>query len=479
YLGARLLWLPMRGDPVRGLSPSTHAGFVLETLARAALYLLAPFDLSISSSVLTERGGHVAPEAAYVWLGAAVVLLLGLGLLWSARRRRRVFWALLAFSISLLPISNIVWIGGIGLTSPRFFYLPSILLAWSAIELGRGRFSALSPRLALIAGAMGALTLAVLLALQSSVYASATAFWLSELRSRPDVPGNIEFFAERDWRDGNAEQALARSFCEFRLVQERFSFRGEGARIIMKTLEHWAEVTPDSDRARLAAIADFLAAVGQPKGSARLSLEISVELPEQGKVRQRLRRFAAPLLTQEAELRVRVGEPTRAGELIRQARASCPRCDDLLDRQARVAYRAFEPELAEQLAQGTLDATWGGSPKRALLARQKAMNAAIERADGAARAQLLAQRAAEAWLPAEALRLLEGIAAARAAPDIELAKLRLHFAKLAGDAAATQRAAGDLGIAPPALPPGISGERTQRYVDELKTGCAYPKELIE
>lgn len=472
YLAARQIWLPMRSEPIRGLGALTHVGFVLETLGRGALYLLAPFDLSISSPILTERGGHVAPAAAYVWLGGAVSLLLGLALFWTWRRRQSAFWALGAFLVSLVPVLNVVWIGGIGLTSPRFFYLPSLLVAWAAIELLKGRFQTLASPMAAVVGGAFTLTLAALLALQSSVYASRLAFWSSELRSRPDVPGNIEYFVDRDWRDGEPERALARSVCAYRIAQERFSFRGEGASIISKALEQWSARIPDADRAQLTAIADFLAATRRPEGKAVLGLDLSIEIPPGGKVRNQLQRFAAPSLTQEAELRVRTGERERAIELVHAARASCPRCGDLLDRQARVVYRAFDPELAARLAAATSSDDWGGAPKMVMIARLRSHNDAIAKASGLERTQLEVQRAAELGLPAEALRLLDGVPT-----DPGVLRLRLRFAALAGDVAAAARTARELGTVAPPSPAGISSERTKHYLTQLKDGCAYPEEL--
>jgi hypothetical protein len=479
YVLARQLWLPMRPEPVRGLSAVTHAGFVLETLGRAVLYLLAPFELSISGPVLTERNGHVAPEPGYVWLGGAVAVVLVALLLWTQRRKRRAFWALAAFVLSLLPVLNIVWIGGIGLTSPRFFYLPSLLLAFAAVEAGRGGFGALSPRVALGAGAISAACLALLLALQSAVYGSASRFWSSELRSRPDVLANIEYFAEQDWRNGDAARALARSLCEYRVAQQRFSFRGEGARIIMLTLDHWSRALPDAERGQLGEIANFLAQAREPEGSAVLRLDLSVEIPAAGKVRQRLRRQLPTLLTQEAELRARLGQPERALALLRQARAACGRCLDLSDRQAQVAYRAFDPDFAERLAQGTLDAPWGRASKRALIARLRTWNAAISRADGADRRRLEVQRAAELGLYGEASRLLERIIEddPQAARDPEVARLRLTFAERAGDRALTVSAARALGVPPRASPEPLSSPRTKAFLAQLEHGCAFAEEL--
>jgi hypothetical protein len=219
-------------------------------------------------------------------------------------------------------------------------------------------------------------------------------------------------------------------------------------------------------------MADFLADVRKPTGTANLPLDLSIEVPAGSKVRERLQRFGAPLQTQEAELRVRIGEPTRALELVRAARASCPRCVDLLDRQARVAYRAFEPDLATELAHGPSKDAWGPTSKLSLIAHLRTVNDAIAKADGPERLQLEMQRAAEVGLPAVALRLLE-----RLPTDPALLRLRLHFAALAGDADAAQRYARELGITAPAMPPSISPERIREDLSQLKVGCAFPDEL--
>jgi hypothetical protein len=479
YLVVRQRWLPMRPFPITGLLPITHVGFVFETLGRATMFLLAPFDLSLSGPMLTERGGKVAPETSYVLLGAFSALVLVAALVMTRRQKPRAFWSLLAFVISLLPTLNIVWIGGIGSTNARFFYLPSLLLAWFAVELGKGRFQSVSPRVTSLVTYAGAIVLTLLFALQSSNFRSDDHFWASELRMRPDVPANIEHFVQRDWARGEPDRALARSLCEYQFAAERFSFMGEGARIILMTLEAWAKLVPDARRTELGAIADFLAAAREPDGPAVLQLGLTLEVPPASRVRKALVRRAAMTQTQEAEIRVRLGEPERALELLRAARASCPRCRDLLDRQAHAAYQALDADLAEELAQGSLDDHWGPLTKRAALARLRTMNHQIAQTTGITRLQLEVQRLGELGLYGEGLRRLDE--ARRDAPDSAddrgLLRLMLTFAARAGDRPSTEKIAKQLGTPAPPPPPEVSLDRTKRYLAELHDGCAFPDEL--
>lgn len=479
YALARHLWLPMRPLAVTGLDPITHAGFVVETLGRATMFLLAPFDLSLFGPLLTERGGKVAPDPRYVLLGAVALLALLTALVRLRRSEPRAFWALIALLISALPTLNLVWIGGIGLTSARFFYLPSLLLAWLAVEAGKGSFRAVPARLApVILGAL-ALTLAFLLALQSSVFRSPELFWSAELRSRPDALEPVDHFAKREWARGENERALARSMCEYRLAAERFSFRGAGGDVILHTLGSWAAVLPDAQRAHLQAIADFFAAVREPSGTARLNLELSVEVPSRSKVRRELWRKSAEGRTQEAEVRVRLGQPERALELVRAARAGCPRCDDLLDRQARVAYRAFDPDLAEALAARALDEHWGPFTTRALLGRLRALNELIERAEGPQLQQLRLQRLTELGLHGQALELLRGLEAPpRPDHEMELERLLLKYAALAGDRALAEQLAARLQVPLPQVAVSLSIPETKRYLGQFREGCAFPEELL-
>jgi hypothetical protein len=479
YLVARQVWLPMRPFPITGLGLVTHLGFVFETLGRAAMFLLAPFDLSLSGPMLTERGGKVAPEMHYVLLGAISFLVLLTALVWTRRRKPRAFWSLVAFLISLLPTLNIVWIGGIGSTASRFFYLPSLLLAWFAVELGKGRFQSVTPRVTTLSTYAGAVVLTLLFALQSLNFRSEDHFWASELRSRPDVPANIEYFIRRDWARGEPDRALARSFCSYQFAAQRFSFIGEGARIILMTLAEWAKLLPDARPGELGAIADFLAAAREPNGPAVLQLGLALEVPPQSKVRKTLVRRAAETQTQEAEIRVRLGEPARALELLRAARTGCPRCHDLLDRQARVAYQALDADFAEELAQASLEEHWGELTKRAALERLRGLNHYIAQATGTKLVQLEVQRFAELGLYGEGLRRLDQ--ARRDAPDAAndqgLLRLMLTFAARAGDRPLTVRLANELEMPPPPLPPELSLDRTNQYLAQLQDGCAFPDDL--
>lgn len=480
YLLARQLWLPMRPFPMKGLALEAHVGFVFETLGRAAMFLLAPFDLSLSGPILTERAGKVAPDPRYLVLGVVTAVVVVVALVWSRRRKPQAFWALGAFSISVLPTLNIVWIGGIGLTSARFFYLPALLLGWFAVELAKGAFVAVSPLLKVATSSLGIATLTLLLTLQSASYRSTDQFWTSELRSRPDVPMNIDYFVERDWQRGDPARAFARSLCEYQIALERFSFRGEGASIILSALEPWARLLPDAAHTELRAIADFLAAARQPDGLVELQLSFSLQIPAQSKVRQALRSKAALAQTQEAAIRVRLGERTRALELVRAARSACPRCADLLERQAYVAYLARDADYAEELARGTPDSRWGGLPKREAIARLRAMNAAVSQASGPAQLQLKVQRLAALELYGEALRLLQRARsdqAAAGAPDPALDKVTLTFAARAGSRELSEQLAQALNVAPPPLPVAPSLGEAQRLLSQLHNGCAFPEEL--
>lgn len=480
YLLARHFWLPMRPFPIKGLAPITHAGFVLETLGRATMFFLAPFDLSGSGPMLTERGGKVAPDPHYLLLGAAVSLTLLAALVWLRGPKPRAFWALLAFVAASLPTLNIVWIGGIALTSARFFYLPSLLLAWFAVEAARGRFQAVSARLVNCTVAALAVTLAFLLALQSSVYRSAEHYWRAELRSRPDVPEAIDYFARREWARGENERALARSLCQYRVAAEHFSFRGAGADVILPTLGSWANALPDAEPGKLHAIADFLAAVREPAAPAVLRSELSLEVPPGSKVRLQLARKSAQVQTLEAEIRVRLGQREPALRLIRSARAGCPGCEDLLDRQARVAYRAFEPDLAQALAARALDEHWGAHTTRALLSHLRELNQQIQSTHGPVLTQLLLRRSSELGLYGEALQLLQSSAtiAAGTGEEVELRRLTLKYAALAGDQALAQRLAKQLQVPVPPMPAPLSIPDAKRYLAQLRDGCAFPEELL-
>jgi hypothetical protein len=479
YLLARQLWLPMRPFPIEGLAPLTHVGFVFETLGRAAMFMLAPFDLSLSGAMLTERAGRIAPESHYLLLGVASSLVLLAALIWARRHDRRAFWALLAFVISLVPTLNLVWIGGIGLTAARFFYLPSLLLAWCAIELGRGRFQAVKRSAATVLTYAIAAVLTLLLALQSANFQSEDQFWVSELRTRPDVPANIEHFIQRDWERGEPDRALARSLCEYQIAAERFSFMGAGARIILETLDRWARLLPDERRTELSAIADFLAVAREPSGPAVLRLGFVVDVPPQSRVRRELVARSAEVQTQEAAIRVRLGQPHRSLELVRAARLNCPRCHDLLERQAYVAYQAFDANFAAQLARESLDRHWDELPNRAALDRLRALNDDISQASGTKRLQLQVQRLYELKLYGEGLRVLRQAQrdAQDGASDPSLLPTMLRLAALAGDGPLTERLAQQLDV--PALPLSRqpSHDRIEGYLRQLHDGCAFPEEL--
>jgi hypothetical protein len=478
YAAARQLWLPMRPFPVTGLSTSTHLGFVLETLGRAVMFLVAPFDLSLSGATLTERAGHVAPHPGYSKLGLVTAVVVLGALVATRRRRSRAFWALLAFVVSLVPTLNIVWIGGIELTSARFFYLPGLLLAWVAIELGKGRFAEVSPFIKGAVGVGGGVTLALLLALQSTTFRSEDLYWTAELRSRPDDITNLGYLVNQDWQRGAPERAIARSLCRYRLAQERFSFRGEGADIIASVLEPWAKHLPDAATTELTAIADFLEAVRRPEGAAKLELQLSLQVPAHSKIRKLLQQKSALLQTQEAEIRVRLGERHRALELVRAARANCPRCTDLLPAQSFIAYRAFDPDFAEALAQGTPDTPWGAQSRSDALTRLRAENLAISQANGTAQLKLEVQRAAQLGLAGEALRLLQR-ARSEEGDTVErsLDEATLTFAALAGSRDVAERIATTLKVGVPPLPPRPSLGEAQQLLSQLHDGCVFPGEL--
>ncbi len=478
YMLARRIWLPMRPFPVTGLSLVTHIGFVFETLGRATMFLVAPFDLSMSGAILTERGGHVAPHPGYMKLGMVTAVVLLAALIATRRRSPRAFWALLAFIVSLIPTLNIVWIGSVGLTSVRFFYLPGVLLAWVAIELGKGRFVTVSPLIKGAVGVSASATLALLLALQATTFRSADLYWMAELRSRPDDISNINYLVDQDWKRGESARAIARSLCRYRLAQERFSFRGEGAMVILNVLQSWSQRLPDASRSDLTAIANFLAAVRHPEETAELQLQLSLQVPAQSKVRKVLQQNAAALQTLEASIRVRLGEGAHALELVRAARSSCPRCTDLLPTQSFTAYRAFDPDFAEALARSTPGAQWGNLPTAAALARLRAQNEAISRASGTAQLQLEVQRAAQVGLPGVALRLLQRARSEQGAtPDRSLDEATLTFAALAGSRDLAEQLAASLNVPVPPLPPPVSIDEAKQLLSQLHDGCVFPGEL--
>lgn len=478
YVVARQIWLPMRPFPVTGLSTSTHVGFVFETLGRAAMFLVAPFDLSLSGATLTERAGHVAPHPGYLKLGIVTAAVLLGALVVTRRRCPPAFWALVAFVVSLAPTLNIVWIGGIELTSVRFFYLPGLLLAWVAIELGKGRFVQVSPLIKGAAGVGVSVTLALLLALQATTFRSEDLYWTAELRSRPDDVTNLGYLVSQDWRRGAPERAIARSLCRYRLAQERFSFRGEGADIIASVLEPWSKHLPDAAVAELTAIADFLEAVRRPEGTAELELQLSLQVPAHSKVRKLLQQKSAVLQTQEAAIRARLGERSRALELVQAARISCPRCTDLLPEQSFIAYRAFDPDFAEALARGTPDTQWPAQSRSAALAQLRAQSAAISQANGTAQLKLEVQRAAQLGLAGEALRLLQR-ARSEQGDTVERAldEATLTFAALAGSREVAEQLATTLQVSVPPLPRNPSIDEAKQLLSQLRDGCVFPGEL--
>ena len=347
YLALRFYLLPLAPGDQSSWALGTRAGFALETWGRLTELAVFPSDLSMMKSRIQTVHGKPVISLGYAAVGATVglgcVLLLGiLGKRHASLDARRAL-ALLSLSIvALFPVLQIVPIGINMLTQPRFLYLPLLPLC-ALVGLFLGAWPRVLHALSVV------LTLSCLLTSfhRSGHFENERQFWGYELAKNPSVPEVVRTQLGYDLVLGGRPLALRRAICGFEASQLNYGSSG-AASFLADGLDLAFASTLDGAPS-LAQAVQFLSDLRQAR-SAQFSGTFELRVEPSSVVAQEVRRALPPWLVREAGFRARLGQTESAKQLLSQALAQCPKCDDISYLAAKIAVLAGETELALQFA---------------------------------------------------------------------------------------------------------------------------------
>lgn len=424
YLVLRQAFLPVRTFQVSSLPILSHAMLVLESLGRYAHLLLWPSDLTLAASAIRTGPDGVKWSFPYALIGA--LFLTGcLVAAYAARRKLpRVAVGTCLLLATLAPVCNIVWIGGISLTSARFLYVPTL-----GATLVVAALIVVKPRAGVWLAALLCTALGARAAIRSADFSSRDRFWARELHENPDVPEPVEQAIRRDRRELRPALALLRAQCGQAAAERSFSHRGASATFILDAVSILAEGTPDLDTARLEKLADFLKQVLDSAPVATLALDpVSLSVPRESKAAGRLRARAPELDIQLAEVYARLGDTNASLSHNERAVAECPRCRAIARRASIVAAQNGRFDEARRLADTAGSRSGDAANAKDRIAHLERLTEQTAQAPPALAAQLGFRRDALLGLWGKAYRTLE---AHRDAILAGPAPARLTFAEAA------------------------------------------------
>jgi protein O-mannosyl-transferase len=454
YLVARAVWMPLHGGLADGAPLAARVGRVLETYGRYGVLAIWPSDLSLFRAAV--HGTGAAPVIAVPYAVAGAILIAAVAALaTTGARRSPATWGAALFVILLLPVANLVPIGGGTLVAARLLFVPTlgIALALAACPVPS------RPQLARVAAGLAALVVAAASArsfARARDYRSEEAFWAVEAAHNPEHPAVLSQAMTTALTQKRYAAAVTAAHRAYAAATGATPDPRVAAGAILGAVQALAALTRDADVEGLSRLSRFCGAVIDPAATRAVLVqpEVQLDVPLDGSpVAQHLRELRPLALAVRSDLESRGGDDERAAADARASIAACPRCDDLHLTAALALARAGA--FREAIAALPEAPAWAfaAQPLAGHVTRAAQLAGASRRAPPEVQLRLEAQRWMElsawgrAWQSADR-SLATDRDAGRAPPDAED---RVALAELAFRAGAGERAAALLeGAVPPA-----------------------------
>lgn len=339
YMLLRQKLLPVRAK-VFNVGVKDYVQMLLETWGRYFELTFAPHDLSVQQGLVKAQEGSLVHSKAHMALGALGLVVL-LGVAFASRRKRPVVALGIAVYVGmLLPTSNVVPTGMITLLSERFLYVPFLGLCLAAAGL-LAEAPAARRGLAFGAAGLASTWLAVIAARRSADFLDEDAFWRRERKLHPESMEALGAIKAKALAERRYGEALILAAQLHQTCTKWFSYTGSEIDIIIESIETLGLLTPDGDKAALAAYAGFLTDLVGAEGEAKLERPgLRIIVPRTKAARGRIASLTFRIHGLRASFFSRLGDDPAALAAAAKANESCPRCASVHREAAIVFARA-------------------------------------------------------------------------------------------------------------------------------------------
>lgn len=267
YGVARLCLLPVTRSGMPAIPLADHGLMIVETLGELSRATLWPMPSTMQRAPLRldEAGALVhAPWRVVVGVGTGAVLLF------CAARRARPSLAVGAVLLAALwfPVSNVIPTRQVWLLSERFTYVPHLAVA---LLLGVATSAIARPWLRRAALALPIVLLSPHAVARTLELRSPDGFWEREHAIDPDAPMPLKHMAHAALRASRSEDALALAIQGSRTARTYAGQEATAVSLAATAGEAMSNLTPDRDRAAVAAVHDFFVALLSGTGRATLA----------------------------------------------------------------------------------------------------------------------------------------------------------------------------------------------------------------